>query len=126
MSVSFTTVMAVKEKPGSCPPRRIFDPQMTPMDADRILISMNHTIPAIFDAGVFRPLEPVDLAEGTQVQVQVPRPAEETSRELSPEGLARQQAAIKEMLAEIESLPIEEPDDGFSGRDHDKILYGAP
>ncbi len=87
---------------------------------------MNHSIAAIFDAGVFRPLEPVDLAEGTQVQVQVPRLADDSSVELSPEGLARQQSAIKEMLAEIESLPIEEPDDGFSGRDHDKILYGAP
>jgi hypothetical protein len=40
--------------------------------------------------------------------------------------LARQAAAIEEMLAEIESLPVEGPDDGFSGRDHDKILYGAP
>jgi predicted DNA-binding antitoxin AbrB/MazE fold protein len=84
---------------------------------------MSHTIPAIFDAGVFRPLEPVELAEGTHVEVQVPvgPPAE-----LSPEELARQAAAIEEMLAEIESLPVEGPDDGFSGRDHDKILYGAP
>src|SRR3972149_10208554 len=98
MSVSFTTVMAVKEKPGSCPPRRIFDPQMTPMDADRILISMNHTIPAIFDAGVFRPLEPVDLAEGTQVQVQVPRPAEASSGGLSPGELPRSASAITGMV----------------------------
>lgn len=121
---------------------------------------MSHTIPAIFDAGVFRPLEPVDLAEGTQVLVQLEsstpgisdevdeetrqawrdyldrmkslpersstsRPAEATKDEMSPAELSRQQAAIEEMLAEIESLPIEEPDDGFSGRDHDKILYGG-
>ncbi|MCI0335215.1 MAG: antitoxin family protein [Planctomycetes bacterium] len=33
---------------------------------------MSRTIPAIFNAGVFRPLLPVDLAEGTQVEVQVP------------------------------------------------------
>jgi predicted DNA-binding antitoxin AbrB/MazE fold protein len=84
---------------------------------------MSHTIPAIFDAGVFRPLEPVELAEGTHVEVQVPV---EPPAELSPEELARQAAAIEEMLAEIESLPVEGPDDGFSGRDHDKILYGAP
>jgi predicted DNA-binding antitoxin AbrB/MazE fold protein len=86
---------------------------------------MSRTIPAIFDAGIFRPLEPVELAEGTQVQVQVPVPAEDTSAELTPEQLARQQAAIEGMLTEIESLPIEEPDDGFSGRDHDRILYGG-
>jgi hypothetical protein len=44
---------------------------------------------------------------------------------MSAADLARQQTAIAEMLSEIESLPIEEPDDGFSGRDHDKILYGG-
>ena len=89
---------------------------------------MIHTVPAVFDAGVFRPLEPVDLADGTQVIVQMPltRDMNATDEELPPDELARQQAAIEEMLAEIESLPIEEPDDGFSGRDHDKILYGAP
>lgn len=32
---------------------------------------MDHLIPAVFDSGVFRPLEPVELAEGTQVEVQV-------------------------------------------------------
>jgi predicted DNA-binding antitoxin AbrB/MazE fold protein len=83
---------------------------------------MSQSIPAIFDAGVFRPLEPVQLAEGTRVEVQVPTPAPQA--ELSPEELARQQSAIEAMLAEVESLPIEEPDDGFSGRDHDKLLYG--
>lgn len=92
-----------------------------------ILGGMSHTIPAVFADGVFRPLEPVDLAEGTQVQVQVqvPHGTEAPSAELSPEELARQWAAIEEMLAEIERLPIQEPDDGFSGRDHDRILYGG-
>jgi hypothetical protein len=33
---------------------------------------MDHLISAVFDSGVFRPLEPVDLAQGTQVEVQVP------------------------------------------------------
>ncbi|MEX2308648.1 MAG: antitoxin family protein [Pirellulales bacterium] len=88
---------------------------------------MSRTIPAIFDSGVFRPLQPVNLAEGTHVQVQVPTlPAIEPAPELSPEELDRQRAAMTEWLAEIESLPPEGPDDGFSGRDHDKILYGKP
>jgi predicted DNA-binding antitoxin AbrB/MazE fold protein len=34
---------------------------------------MSHTIPAVFDDGVFRPQEPEDLADGTQIQVQVPQ-----------------------------------------------------
>jgi predicted DNA-binding antitoxin AbrB/MazE fold protein len=37
---------------------------------------MDHLISAVFDSGVFRPLEPVDLAQGTQVQIQVPLPAQ--------------------------------------------------
>jgi hypothetical protein len=30
---------------------------------------MSHTITAIFDSGVFRPLEPVDLPDGTRAEV---------------------------------------------------------
>jgi predicted DNA-binding antitoxin AbrB/MazE fold protein len=83
---------------------------------------MNRTISAIFDAGVFKPIGPVDLADGTEVQVQLP--AKNVAGELSPQELARQQNAIAAMLEEIASLPVKEPDDGFSGRDHDKVLYG--
>jgi hypothetical protein len=66
----------------------------------------------------------VQLAEGTQVEVQIPHapPLEE----LTPDKLARQQAAIAKFLDRMEALPDEGPDDGFSGRDHDKALYGAP
>lgn len=51
---------------------------------------MRHSIPAVFDDGVFRPLEPVDCPDGTRVEVQVPqqngvRPAE---------TIARQEAAM--------------------------------
>jgi predicted DNA-binding antitoxin AbrB/MazE fold protein len=87
---------------------------------------MSQTIAAVFDSGVFRPLEPVDLAEGTQVLVQVTQTADAGQAELSAEELTQQQAAIAEFLARMEALPDEGPDDGFSGRDHDKILYGAP
>jgi predicted DNA-binding antitoxin AbrB/MazE fold protein len=86
---------------------------------------MSRTIPAVFDSGVFRPLEPVELAQGTPVEVQVPVVASRDAiGELTPEELARQKAAIAVMLKKIEALPIVEPDDGFSGCDHDKIPYG--
>jgi predicted DNA-binding antitoxin AbrB/MazE fold protein len=84
---------------------------------------MDDVVTAIFDSGVFRPLEPVDLAQGTQVQVQLPTRAAALADLPEPE-LAKQQSAIEEMLVEIERLPCEEPDDGFSGRDHDQVLYG--
>lgn len=86
---------------------------------------MNRTVPAIYDAGVFRPLTPVDLAQATPVEVRVPiAPSSPPTSELFPDELRRQQAAVEEMLAEIEALPVGEPNDGFSGRDHDNLLYG--
>jgi hypothetical protein len=35
---------------------------------------MSQIIPAIYDSGVFRPLQPVDLAEGTRAEV-IPTPS---------------------------------------------------
>lgn len=37
-----------------------------------------------------------------------------------------QLVALHDLVREFESLPLEGPDDGFSVRDHDKILYGEP
>ena len=34
--------------------------------------------------------------------------------------------ALKQLIHEFESLPVESPNDGFSVRDHDKLLYGEP
>ena len=30
------------------------------------------------------------------------------------------------LIREIAAMPVQSPDDGFSGRDHDKVLYGDP
>ncbi len=80
------------------------------------MVHMNHFISAIFDAGVFRPLEPVELAEGTRVQIEVPMGSGGTAAELRGDELSGQQASIRDFLAKMESLPAEGPDDGFSGR----------
>ena len=84
---------------------------------------MSHTIPAVFNAGTFRPLEPVELAEGTQVEVQVPVVPQ--LAELSPEEIARHQAAIVAFLDRMELLPDNSPQDGLTNRDHDRIIYEA-
>jgi Arc/MetJ-type ribon-helix-helix transcriptional regulator len=39
---------------------------------------------------------------------------------------ARQLQALKALTRELETLPIEGPQDGFSVRDHDQLLYGKP
>ena len=74
---------------------------------------MNHRIEAVYSDGVFRPVEPVTFAEGTRVVVEY-EVAEPT---VDPQELIR-------AVDEIAALPSEGPDDGFSGADHDKILYG--
>jgi predicted DNA-binding antitoxin AbrB/MazE fold protein len=75
---------------------------------------MSTTVDAIYENGILRLSRPIDLAEGTPVEVIViPR---------SPQPGKRTPA---EIIAEIAAMAVESPDtDGRSGRDHDKILYG--
>jgi predicted DNA-binding antitoxin AbrB/MazE fold protein len=82
---------------------------------------MSRTIPAIFDAGVFRPLEPVDLAQGTQVELQLQVSSPPISDVVDEETRRAWQAYLDRM----ESLPDMSPGDGLTNRDHDKILYGG-
>lgn len=77
---------------------------------------MNRSIPAIFDAGVFRPLKPVELAEGTQVEVQVP--VQQIGDKESKADIAQQAAAlawtdlIKQTYGSCSGLGLQRPDQG--------------
>jgi predicted DNA-binding antitoxin AbrB/MazE fold protein len=82
---------------------------------------MSRMIPAIFDAGVFRPLEPVELAEGTPVVVQVQSPMPPISDQVDEET----QQAWHEYLDRMESLSNNSPPDGLTNRDHDRVIYGG-
>lgn len=73
---------------------------------------MSHTIAAIYENGVFRPLERVDLDNGEEVEVILLDRAEPSSPQRS-----------RDILAEIAALPMESNTNGFSGKDHDDILY---
>jgi predicted DNA-binding antitoxin AbrB/MazE fold protein len=84
---------------------------------------MSQEIRAIYENGLFRPLDPVSLGEHDVVSlVIVPVPAVDLHEE--NHVLERQRKALVEMFAEADSLPLENPDDTFSGRDHDLVLYG--
>ena len=74
---------------------------------------MTTTVEAIYERGVLRLIQPLSLAEGTRVDVIV------ITQEPTAEG--RMPADI---LATIAALPREDGGEEFSGRDHDKILYG--
>jgi predicted DNA-binding antitoxin AbrB/MazE fold protein len=82
---------------------------------------MSHTIPAVFDDGVFRPLQPVDLAKGTRVDVRLASPSSAATDEVDDE--TRQ--AWCAYLDRMESLPDHSPRDGLSNRDHDRMIYGG-
>jgi len=74
---------------------------------------MTTTVEAIYEQGVLRLIEPIPLADGTRVEVIV-IVSESTTGDGTP----------AEILATIAALPAETQDDEFSGRDHDKVLYG--
>jgi predicted DNA-binding antitoxin AbrB/MazE fold protein len=74
---------------------------------------MSTSVEAIYENGVFRPLQHVDLAEGARVEVIV------ITRESPP-----RKRTPAEIVAEIAAMDVESDPEGFSGRDHDKILYG--
>ena len=73
---------------------------------------MTTRIHAVYEHGVFRPTDPVPIADGTSVELTV-------STGANPQALDNATAA----LLEIANLPLEGTDDGFSGADHDEVLY---
>lgn len=74
---------------------------------------MTTQIEAVFEHGVLRPLHPITLAEGEVVEIILLK---------RTEGPVKKKTA--ELLAEIAALTVESPADGFSGSDHDAVLYG--
>ena len=74
---------------------------------------MTTLIEAIYEHGVLRLMQPIDLADGTRVEVMV-----------SAKDVATGQATPADILASIAALPLEAHGEEFSGQDHDVILYG--
>ncbi|MDQ3815903.1 MAG: antitoxin family protein [Armatimonadota bacterium] len=80
------------------------------------------TVEAIYENGVLRLLEPLELDEGTRVEVVV-----------IPDGVAqpdvtepqqKDQRTPAEILAEIAALSVDHGRVETASVDHDKILYG--
>lgn len=77
-------------------------------------------IEAVYEQGVFRPERPIDLAEGSRVEIIVLP----VSPPRSIEDCSPVRNNLAEFVAEMAALPLESPLDGFSGEDHDEVLYG--
>jgi predicted DNA-binding antitoxin AbrB/MazE fold protein len=84
---------------------------------------MQATFTAIYENGVLKPLEPVNLKEHQVVSLSVVGQEDPGPRE-SSQAIDRQKAALAAMLEETAALPAEGPADAFSNRDHDLALYG--
>lgn len=74
---------------------------------------MTVALAAVYEQGVLRPLQPIELTEGTLVEIIL------LASPLSPDH-----PSPAALLAEIAALPDEGLTDPFSGRDHDQVLYG--
>lgn len=84
---------------------------------------MEHLIPAVFSSGVFRPLEPVELAEGTQVHIQVPTTIKPEVSPIDEAGEETRKSWV-DYLERMDAIPSRSPQDGLTNRDHDRIIYG--
>ena len=73
---------------------------------------MTFTLQAIYEQGMLRLMQPVDLPEGTSVKVIIT--ANDSTQEVENPA---------DILAQIAALPLEGDPENFSGRDHDRILY---
>jgi hypothetical protein len=87
---------------------------------------MSQEFHAIFENGVLRPLTPLNLHEATEVTgiLRAMNEAEDVGAP-PPNELQRQQAALNAMFCEIDRIPQSPRNDGLTGRDHDRILYGS-
>ena len=77
---------------------------------------MSETITAIVENGMLRPETPLALADGTRVQITVSAGAN------GVHGVVPSRAT-KDAVKRLAAMPLE-PGPQFSGRDHDRILYG--
>ena len=73
---------------------------------------MPKEIEAVYERGVIRPVEPLELPEGTRLDVTV-----------NIHEMHHTNDNAAQLLADIAALPLEGPSDSFSGREHDSILY---
>lgn len=83
---------------------------------------MSTTVVAVYEGGVLRLKEPMALPDGTEVRVTLVTPI---PHQVVLEETTAPKTTPAEIVARIAALPIESTDaEPFSGRDHDRILYG--
>ena len=85
---------------------------------------MSTSIEAVYEQGVLRLSRPIDLPNGTRVAVIVIASHPELTPEMPDEPGPRKRTPA-EIMSEVAAMPMESSPDGFSGEDHDQVLYGG-
>lgn len=73
---------------------------------------MAKEIEAVYEPGVIRPLQPLELPEGARLDLIVV-----THEQPKSNGITTK------ILVEVADLPIEGSTNTFAGREHDSVLY---
>ena len=85
---------------------------------------MSQDFDAIYENGVLRPLKPVDLREHELVTVSVSPLVGESGSTLAIAD--KQREILLAFVAKVDSLADEGSADGYSNRDHDRLIYKHP
>jgi hypothetical protein len=84
------------------------------------------TLHGTFRSGVVELEGGAALPEGTPVTVLVEQSHVATPPAQGARMTEEEYRRVRAIFDEIAALPNENPGDTFSGRDHDKVLYGEP
>ncbi|MEX2168110.1 MAG: antitoxin family protein [Pirellulales bacterium] len=76
---------------------------------------------AIYEGGVLRPLQPLNLVEREVVSLSISTASDNA---ITDDEAARQRRVLLAYVTKVESRPDDTPEDGFSNRDHDRLIYG--
>jgi predicted DNA-binding antitoxin AbrB/MazE fold protein len=83
---------------------------------------MIQRITAIVENGHLRPEAPLQLPNGSRVEIILDLPGDLSSSN-GTSSTQKDPKKVHQLLSEIAAMPLES-DSGFSNRDHDQILYG--
>jgi Protein of unknown function DUF104 len=78
----------------------------------------------LYEQGVLRLSRPIDLADGTRVDVIVIA-SHPSLTPVMPDEPGPSKRTPAEIMSDIAAMPMESSPDGFSGEHHDQALYGG-
>lgn len=84
------------------------------------------SLQVIYENGVLRPLHPLDLAEGTKLEVVMVVMIELAPSSTPSTQTTVDEAAYAEFLSQLDgiaALPLQSTPQPYTARDHDAILY---